>query len=479
MTKTKKLFIILIIGVLFLSSFSFAFAQEEEEGPMPTEVDYPDIPGAIEPETIESPVTRYAQYVFNFAIFSAALIALLVLIYAGFQYFISAGNPEKLKEAKDRILAALIGLLILFGSYLILWTINPNLIVFNLPRLQPIISTLPAGVLACKEEPETTGGRDAVLRAWDLVIDYYFRDPSRDEQKEIQRELDLLLERISQKCFTVLTSGDLREDFDNKIEVIYLIPNLRPRTARERILTYGVIIYEEKNYEGISKPFYRHLRPGAASFNILKLEKRNDYSDIKISSIKPFRLIPYPDPNWEVVLYQETNRNTGFSINPLQPFKCNVDALGQVDWYCPLDPRGFGFHPNEFVIRPYSPKSIEVKGNLLAILIMGPAEPYADNNDNGQRDSGEPYADLNNNDRWDADSGVIRSDTFFNEIDGNLENNSNIVVWVNCNDYESDIDRQCERFVGGGMVGIGATYRYQCCAQAASNGLIIISAKIY
>lgn len=459
MTRIKKLFIILIIGVLFLSSSSFIFAQEEE--PMPTEVDYPDIPGAIEPETIESPATRYAQYIFNFAIFSAALIALLVLIYAGFQYFISAGNAEKLKDAKDRILAALIGLLILFGSYLILWTINPNLIVFNLPRLRPIISNLPAGVLVCKESMP-------IGEAWFLTQEY-MTNPGRDREKEIQRRLDEILDEISFNCYLVLTAGDVDEDFDNKIEFIYLIPDVEfdEEGMIAIAIDYGVIIYEEKNFEGISEPFYMHLLPGRAIMPFT-IEKEFDFANLRPSSIKPFELITNPDPNWEIVLYQETNRNKGFSIEPPPAYNC-----GGVSWYC-----SYVLNENLFEPEPNSPKSIEVKGNLIAILTVGPAEPYADNNDNNQRDSGEPYADLNNNNQWDADSGVTRSDTFFNEIDGNLENNSNIVIWINCNAYESEVDRQCERFIPGSM-GPGGIYRYRCCAQAASRGLIIISGRVY
>ncbi len=60
-----------------------------------------------------------------------ALIALLVLIYGGIVYTISAGNESRIGEAKEWVFGAVIGLFLLFGSYLILNTINPELLKFK------------------------------------------------------------------------------------------------------------------------------------------------------------------------------------------------------------------------------------------------------------------------------------------------------------------------------------------------------------
>lgn len=117
---------------LFLSFISFALAQD-------LEVEYPEI-GGIKPETVQSGLPEYVKYVFNFAIAIAGLIALGALILGGFLYFTSTGKPEKLKNAKDQIFAAVLGLTILFSSYLILTTINPQLLIFDFPPLGPIIS---------------------------------------------------------------------------------------------------------------------------------------------------------------------------------------------------------------------------------------------------------------------------------------------------------------------------------------------------
>lgn len=66
-----------------------------------------------------------------------ALMAVVTLVLGGISYMTSTIVDVKLK-AKERLWAALYGLLILAGSYLILVTINPQLVVFNftVPKTQ-------------------------------------------------------------------------------------------------------------------------------------------------------------------------------------------------------------------------------------------------------------------------------------------------------------------------------------------------------
>lgn len=47
-------------------------------------------------------------------------LALLMFIYGGFTFLISAGSSEKIGQARKIIIAAVIGLLIVFSSYLII-----------------------------------------------------------------------------------------------------------------------------------------------------------------------------------------------------------------------------------------------------------------------------------------------------------------------------------------------------------------------
>jgi len=47
-------------------------------------------------------------------------LALLMFVYGGFTIIISQGNPEKVKQGTGIIMAAVIGLLIVFGGYLLI-----------------------------------------------------------------------------------------------------------------------------------------------------------------------------------------------------------------------------------------------------------------------------------------------------------------------------------------------------------------------
>ena len=59
------------------------------------------------------------------------LLAFAALLIAGFVFATSAGNPGKQKEAKDRILAAFMGVIILLGSFILLRVINPQILLLE------------------------------------------------------------------------------------------------------------------------------------------------------------------------------------------------------------------------------------------------------------------------------------------------------------------------------------------------------------
>jgi len=47
-------------------------------------------------------------------------LALLMFVYGGFMFLISAGSSDKIGKAKTILVAAVVGLIIVFGSYLII-----------------------------------------------------------------------------------------------------------------------------------------------------------------------------------------------------------------------------------------------------------------------------------------------------------------------------------------------------------------------
>jgi hypothetical protein len=129
----KTLLFLIIINILL--PIGVVFAQD-------LEIDYPTIPGpSVTPGTTDLPLEYYFEYIYYFATAIAGILALLTVVYAGLQYVTSAGNPDKLGEAKKRIFAALLGLLILALTYPILYNINPELINLEVPDLVDIEKT--------------------------------------------------------------------------------------------------------------------------------------------------------------------------------------------------------------------------------------------------------------------------------------------------------------------------------------------------
>lgn len=88
--------------------------------------DYPTISGQT--LTGESGLPEVIKYIYLFGLGAAGFVALLAILIGAIMYVFSAGRPDKAKDAKDRILSALLGILILLASVLILRTINPDLI---------------------------------------------------------------------------------------------------------------------------------------------------------------------------------------------------------------------------------------------------------------------------------------------------------------------------------------------------------------
>lgn len=54
-------------------------------------------------------------------------LALLVFVYAGVMLLISAGNSEKITQAKQTIISAIIGLVVVFSSYMIIQFVMESL----------------------------------------------------------------------------------------------------------------------------------------------------------------------------------------------------------------------------------------------------------------------------------------------------------------------------------------------------------------
>src|SRR3989344_9392842 len=56
---------------------------------------------------------------------ASAIISTVMIMFGGYKYVVSFGSAQRMKDAEDTIVSAMVGLAITLGSYLLLYTVNP------------------------------------------------------------------------------------------------------------------------------------------------------------------------------------------------------------------------------------------------------------------------------------------------------------------------------------------------------------------
>ncbi len=153
MSKLKKIFLVfLLVAFSALLFNSFCSAQGRE-----LEIKYPElgVHGVETPTKTKTALPEYLRYIFTFAIIIAGLAVFGALIYGGVCYLTSAGDPTKMADAKNQVIAGFSGLIILLSSYLILNTINPQLVLPERPPIAPAKAGIRIYAMAgCQEDQE-------------------------------------------------------------------------------------------------------------------------------------------------------------------------------------------------------------------------------------------------------------------------------------------------------------------------------------
>lgn len=73
-------------------------------------------------------IGEYLSWLYNYSVGMIAVLALLAIMIGGFNWLLAGGNASRVTEAKNWISAAIGGLSLALGSYLILVTLNSNLV---------------------------------------------------------------------------------------------------------------------------------------------------------------------------------------------------------------------------------------------------------------------------------------------------------------------------------------------------------------
>jgi len=305
MTSSFKKIIFLFCLTGFILSCFFLFFDIVRAEDAKLEVVYPEIPDIPNPTTVKSGLPSYVKYIFWFAVAIIGLIALGVFIYSGFEYLTSFGNPGKFSEAKDKMISAGLGIIILLAAYLIFNTINPELTILSIPEPTIFAPTIQPGIYLCNYK---------VSNEQDLFnnINNYINGENNqiiiDAAKYIK---EVMTKSETEHCERLESSGNFRNPFKLKENTIFIIP--RKEYVNEGIkwkYDYGVIFHEKDNFRG--ECFLKSIYNGNQDLSII--EPLNPDGSNDLNKVYSATLFTIPDSKTSmgqkgVILYQCKNYN--------------------------------------------------------------------------------------------------------------------------------------------------------------------------
>ncbi|MEA2092708.1 MAG: pilin [Patescibacteria group bacterium] len=225
-----KKILFLIFFVALLVSPLLAFGDDPYDPNL--EIEYPWLEDADD-ETEQ--VGIYIAFLFEFGVMIVGLILFGTLVYSGFIFMISAGNPEKRSEAIRKILSAFLGAILLLGFYVLINEINPALLQVSLEEPEGIeYPPLPAGPYICNFE---FSGLDAILS------DYESADTRNNA---IQQFYETLKAQDSDKyCMEIKTPKNTNFGYlEGGSGNYFIIPKLDGENAT---YNHGIILFAEKD----------------------------------------------------------------------------------------------------------------------------------------------------------------------------------------------------------------------------------------
>lgn len=83
-------------------------------------------------------LSDYIAGVYNFLVSIVGAVAAAMIMIGGFQYLTAGGDKTRVEAGKKRIKDALLGLVLVLGSYAMLYAINPNLVNFESLKLADV-----------------------------------------------------------------------------------------------------------------------------------------------------------------------------------------------------------------------------------------------------------------------------------------------------------------------------------------------------
>lgn len=245
MFNFRKFCLIIFLAIfLTLTLASFSSAQE-------LETNYPTVSGAQTPTSINTSLPGYIRYIFNFSIWIAGFIAFCAVFYGGVKHLISAGDPTLMADARDQIFAGILGLIIVLSSYIILFNINPQLVLLrvDIEGKSPGAAGDIPGVYLCKTATPDTKNCIIYTMSSDTI------DPSFDDHFTFVFFKNVLVENVDTTKYGVVLHEDKGRSGGCKVVLSdgsigdYKASSITVFRRTDTPSGPGVTFYECKNYE--------------------------------------------------------------------------------------------------------------------------------------------------------------------------------------------------------------------------------------
>ncbi len=263
------------------------------------EVPWPEIAGIELKE--DSTMQEFTSYFFAFSMIIGSILLLFAVISAGFTLLLGHGSPSDFQNAKNKLLGAAIGMILLLGGYVIINEINSDIVIES-----PEVSCLTGIERKIKRTETTSGGRtkeyiypqclksdnlDIALESNEELLEEKFkfdkcivREIIVYEKEEYKGEKKILFEdrlRTNENCPDF--PEDLVLDGWGSVKIIY---------KREGVYLYGA---DEDRDENSSDPFPLFFNGNVKDFNSFKIN--NKVSKIEHVSLNLSTQPQTPDPN--------------------------------------------------------------------------------------------------------------------------------------------------------------------------------------
>lgn len=140
----KLLFVLFTIVVFQFFCFDLALAASAVQFTPQVSIPNSDPNLDIQKGTIlgvpgdTSLIAKYIKGFFVFGIGALAILSVVMIAWGGIQWLTAGGNAGQVTNAKTTILGALGGLILGLSSYVILQTVNPDLVNFKIKSIAPV-----------------------------------------------------------------------------------------------------------------------------------------------------------------------------------------------------------------------------------------------------------------------------------------------------------------------------------------------------